>query len=87
MIKQDCNMKDFKPKTFKDDQKKATVFLGLCKGCGLCIENCPQKGIIFSKKDVGVYSTPSVEFDLKRCQNCKICENICPDCAIKIEKK
>lgn len=80
-------MNDFKGKTTKDDQKIITVFHGLCKGCGLCIENCPQKAIVFSQKDVGVYNDPTVEIDLEKCNACKICENICPDYALKIEKK
>ncbi len=80
-------MNDFKGKTTKDSQKTITVFHGLCKGCGLCIENCPQKAIVFSKKDVGVYNDPTIEIDLEKCNACKICENICPDCAIKIEKE
>ena len=43
--------------------------------------------IIFcSQKDIGVYSTPTVEIDLKKCNACGICEFICPDCALKVEK-
>jgi len=80
-------MKDFNPKEQKDNQKKITVFKGLCKGCGVCIEKCPQKAIFFSKKDVGVYSTPTVEIDLEKCNLCGICESVCPDCALKVEKK
>lgn len=79
-------MNKFQPKVFKKKSKKAVVFLGLCKGCGLCIEKCPQKAIKFSEKDRGVYSTPSVEIDLEKCNLCKICEVTCPDSAIKIDK-
>jgi 2-oxoglutarate ferredoxin oxidoreductase subunit delta len=79
-------MKDFKPKEYQDNEKKVTVFHGLCKGCGLCLEKCPQKAIIFSKKDLGVYSTPSVEIDPKKCNACGICEITCPDSALKVEK-
>ena len=80
-------MKDFNPKEQKDKEKNITVFKGLCKGCGFCIEKCPQKAISFSKKEVGVYSTPTVEIDLKKCNACGICESICPDCALKVEKQ
>ncbi len=79
-------MKDFKPKKFEDKTKSIIVFHGLCKGCGLCIVNCPQKAISFSKKDRGVYSTPTVEIDLKKCNACGICEVDCPDLAIKVTK-
>lgn len=79
-------MTDFQPKTFKNKQKKVTVFHGLCKGCGLCIEKCPQKAIKFSRADLGVYSTPAVEIEIEKCNACGICETTCPDCAIKVEK-
>ncbi len=71
----------------QDKRKKVIVFHGLCKGCGLCIEKCPQKAISYSKKDLGVYSTPTVEIDMKKCNHCGICEIICPDSALKIDKK
>jgi 2-oxoglutarate ferredoxin oxidoreductase subunit delta len=77
----------FKPKISESKKGKATVFLGLCKGCGLCIQKCPVKAISFSAKDLGVYSTPSVEIDLNKCIFCGICETICPDCALKVSKK
>jgi len=79
-------MPDFKPKIVKKGSKQATVFHGLCKGCGLCILRCPQKAISFSKTDRGVYNMPSVEIDLDKCKQCRICETICPDSAIKIEE-
>jgi 2-oxoglutarate ferredoxin oxidoreductase subunit delta len=80
-------MKDFKPKTFKNLSKQLTVFHGLCKGCGMCIEKCPQGAISFSKTDLGVYSTPSVEIDMNKCNACGICQIVCPDSAIRVDKK
>lgn len=78
--------KDFKPKEFKNKGRVVTVFHGLCKGCGLCIEKCPQKAINFSDKDLGVYSTPSVEIDIEKCNACGICETTCPDSALRVDK-
>lgn len=79
-------MKDFKPKEFKEKNKKVILFRGLCKGCGLCIEKCPQKAIKFSKKDLGVYSTPTIEIDMTKCNLCGICETTCPDSALKVKR-
>jgi len=79
-------MKNFKPKQFFDKNKTITVFHGLCKGCGLCIEKCPFKALVFSKKDLGIYYSPTVEVDLKKCNACGICEITCPDSALKVEK-
>ena len=74
-------MKDFKPKVNKDKQKKITIFYELCKGCGICIQKCPFGAIAFDKDNLGVYSTPSVKFDLSKCNLCKLCELHCPDSA------
>lgn len=72
----------------KDDGKGIFhLFPGLCKGCGLCIEKCPVDTIGWSK-ELGVFGTPVVEPGHgKPCIACGICELVCPDCAILIEKK
>ncbi|MTI93869.1 MAG: 4Fe-4S dicluster domain-containing protein [Firmicutes bacterium] len=68
--------------------KKASfnLFPDLCKGCGLCIQKCPVNIIEWSK-DLGVYGTPAVRtYDQDKCIACKICEDVCPDTAIYIDK-
>lgn len=68
-------------------QNKAwTIYPEFCKGCGLCLEKCPVDALAWSKKYKNFISRPIPEIDLKKCISCKICENICPDCAIKIYK-
>ncbi|NQS75704.1 MAG: 4Fe-4S binding protein [Peptococcaceae bacterium] len=62
-----------------------TLFPAFCKGCGLCVEKCPVDCIDWSDI-LGVYGTPSVEAD-DRCIACGICENVCPDCAIRIDTR
>lgn len=78
--------KKAKSLTDKDSQKKFTRFPHLCKGCGLCLTVCPQKALSFSKKELGLYKTPMPKVDLSKCTACKTCEQICPDCAILVEK-
>lgn len=80
-------MVDFKPKIYHNPKRQITVFRGLCKGCGLCIEKCPVKAISFSKKDLGYYSTPTVEINIEKCIGCGICEITCPDSALRLDKK
>jgi 2-oxoglutarate ferredoxin oxidoreductase subunit delta len=63
------------------------IFPDYCKGCGLCKEKCPNDVLIWSEK-LGVYGTPTVKpKDEESCIACLICEMVCPDAAIYIEKK
>lgn len=62
------------------------IFPQYCKGCGLCKEKCPNDVLVWSEK-LGVYGTPTVKpKDEESCIACSICEMVCPDCAIYIEK-
>ena len=80
-------MKNYQSKEFSSKKGKVTVFRGLCKGCGLCIEKCPVKAISYDERNLGVYATPSVSVDTEKCIYCGICETICPDCALRVEKE
>jgi len=39
-------MKNFRPQTTKVKKGSWTVFLDLCKGCGICLVKCPAKALI-----------------------------------------
>lgn len=71
-------MKNFKPKITKVKEGSWTIFLGLCKGCGICLEKCPTKALI---------GIPTPKVNPEKCSLCGICELNCPDCAIKVDKK
>ena len=82
------NKTSAKKRSYKINAKTTwTIDDGLCKGCGLCIANCPLSGLEFSKDDLGVYSTPAVKVKPENCKVCRQCEQICPDSAIKIISK
>jgi 2-oxoglutarate ferredoxin oxidoreductase subunit delta len=76
---------EFNSKTKELPKGNFTLFQGLCKGCGLCIEKCPKKCLKWSSV-LGVYGTPTVEAG-DECIACGICQEVCPDCAINIEKR
>lgn len=60
----------------------------LCKGCGFCIEFCP-KGVLEFSEDVNLrgYHYPQVKKGMEfACTACGMCQRICPDYAIYLEK-
>ncbi|MBW2147372.1 MAG: 4Fe-4S binding protein [Deltaproteobacteria bacterium] len=56
-----------------------------CKGCNICIDQCPKK--VFensSKRNPKGYLVPEVSH-AENCIGCLLCEMICPDMAITVE--
>jgi len=50
------------------------------------MEKCPVKCLEWSN-DLGVYGTPTIiPKDVESCTGCGMCQLVCPDCAIVIEK-
>lgn len=79
--------KQLEPLTTPMEKANFHIFPDFCKGCGLCKEKCPNDVLIWSEK-LGVYGTPIVKpKDEESCIACLICEMVCPDAAIYIEKK
>jgi 2-oxoglutarate ferredoxin oxidoreductase subunit delta len=54
-----------------------------CKGCFLCVTNCPN-GLIKVSKDLNVKGTKYAEFFGGKCTGCALCAVICPECIIKV---
>lgn len=79
--------KNFKQRSYKVQEGLWTVFDGLCKGCNLCKVFCPLRAIESSKDHFGIYTTPGVLVNPKKCKLCGFCAQICPDSAIKVEIK
>ena len=57
-----------------------TVFGTWCKGCGLCIEFCPQG--VFEANGQG---RPIVVYE-EKCTACHSCDTHCPDMAITVRR-
>lgn len=56
------------------------VYNERCKDCGICFEFCPKKNL-----KPGEDGSPEL-IDTKECTGCKLCEYLCPDFAIQVEK-
>ena len=46
----------------------------LCRGCGLCVESCPQQAISIV--------SATAQIDQKLCNQCRLCLDACPQGAI-----
>lgn len=55
-----------------------------CKGCNLCVANCPRKALTMSKRfnKRGIHPPEMVENH--SCNDCRLCELVCPDFAITV---
>lgn len=54
-----------------------------CKGCALCIANCPKKALSFSS-DINKKGYNFVVNDKEKCVLCGICYTVCPDIACEL---
>lgn len=79
LVKSEESKKEYKPRVLKGI---VYIIKNRCKGCGFCIEYCPKQILEASQdfNDKG-YHYPVV-VDEEGCENCKVCEDICPDLAI-----
>ena len=69
-------------------KQKINVYIDelLCKGCDICIELCGEKVFTKSGKiNSSGYYVPLPKYS-ERCTGCMICEMICPELAVVLEK-
>ncbi|MFQ6723995.1 MAG: DUF362 domain-containing protein [Clostridia bacterium] len=63
-------------------QKRPIIPSGQCKGCRVCVNNCPMKAIDIKNSSIGEYS----EINYDKCITCLKCVNVCPYKIIKIKE-
>ncbi|MCM8761275.1 MAG: 4Fe-4S dicluster domain-containing protein [Candidatus Omnitrophica bacterium] len=54
-----------------------------CKGCYLCVVNCPNN-LIKIAKDLNSKGVKSVYFSGGKCTGCAMCALVCPECIIEV---
>jgi len=66
----------------KSKHSQVKMIVDRCKGCGFCIEFCPQH-ILHQSAETNSkgYHTVSIDNSYK-CTGCNICSMICPEFAI-----
>lgn len=55
-----------------------------CKGCGICMVNCPKNILVFSNDVNKAGNKYCVQLNPGNCIGCKFCGIMCPDGAIKV---
>ena len=55
-----------------------------CKGCNICIDRCPVKALEESDRLNKRGVRPPRLKEKNKCNNCRLCELICPDFAITV---
>lgn len=72
------NVKPSSERVFKREynshQKRPIIPSKLCKGCKVCVQNCPMKAIEIKNSQMGEYA----KVDYSKCINCFKCVENCP---------
>ena len=63
----------------KMDRGKMVVNSDECKGCGLCISQCPVGCIEFDKETINKQGYHPAKYKGSGCTACGICFNVCPE--------
>lgn len=61
-------------RAYNRNQKRPIIPTNLCKGCKICVNNCPMKAISVNSGHLGEYAS----VDYNKCINCFKCVEICP---------
>ena len=68
--------------TLKPKRGEIHVNKDRCKGCGFCVEYCPEDVLELSEEfNVKGYHPPFVK-QPDECMYCQLCQTICPEFAI-----
>ena len=56
-----------------------------CKGCGLCVEACPQHVLVLDESSVNALGHHPVRLvEPGACTSCVLCARVCPDAVFTV---
>lgn len=74
-------------KPSKSNTANIVIDAEVCKGCHLCIDQCPKHVLEISQnRSANGYLMPAAA-RIDDCITCYLCEMICPDLAMTVEVK
>jgi len=70
--------------TIKSRHSQVKLIVERCKGCGFCIEFCPQH-ILYQSTEINSKGYHIISMNNSdRCTGCDICSMLCPEFAITV---
>lgn len=58
-----------------------------CKGCGVCVDACPQEVLELSSTRITAKGYHPAELVGQSCTGCSICAIVCPEVAITVYRE
>ena len=63
---------------------EVSILTRYCKGCGLCVDVCPQGVLFLAEKPNRHGIMPAAVCEERDCSGCLKCVAVCPDAAIEV---
>ena len=59
-----------------------------CKGCGLCVDACPQDILVLADDRFNAKGyPPAIVTDMDKCTGCSVCAIVCPDVVFSVYRR